>query len=345
MRNKTLKYKDAINLAMNNAMKKDKNVTLMGLGVSDPKNVFDTTIGLKKKFGKHRVFDVPCSENALTGICIGYGMKKKAILTHQRFDFMLLSFDQLINNAAKIHFMYGGNLRTNITIRTIVGKGWGQGPTHSQNFQSLLGSIPGLKVYFPFDANDVYNVLYHSIFDPNPTIIIEHRWLYDLVSKVTLKKKIKLIEQISNGTSATIVSIGNTVLDAHILKKIFSSKKIKFDIIKLISINPLNIDLIVKSLKKTGKLILLEPANKSMSVSSEIISRLKISNLSFNSILISNKEIPVPTSFYLTKKVYPEIRDTVKRICNFLSIKNDFDLKSYEAKLHDIPNKNFKGPF
>ena len=107
-----IKFKTAINLALQKAFKKDKDVLLMGLGVGDPKNIFETTEGLQKKFGKKRVFDVPCSENALTGICIGYGIKKKAILTHQRFDFMLLSFDQIINNAAKMHFMYGGNLQS-----------------------------------------------------------------------------------------------------------------------------------------------------------------------------------------------------------------------------------------
>ena len=345
MKNKNIKYKKAINLALHHAMSKDKNIMLMGLGVGDPKNVFETTEGLKEKFGEKRVFDVPCSENALTGICIGYGIKKKAILTHQRFDFMLLSFDQLINNAAKMHFMYGGNLSTNITIRAIVGKGWGQGPTHSQNFQAFLGSIPGLKVYFPFDSNDVYNVLYNSIFDPNPTIIIEHRWLYELFSKVKLINKISLAKKINTGKTATIVCMGNTVLDAYIINKIFYLKKIKFDIIKLVSINPLNTSLIVKSIKKTKKLILLEPANKSMSISSEIISRLKILGLSFESMIISNKEIPVPTSFFLSKKVYPEIKETVNKICKFLSIKKKFNLKNFERKLHDIPNNNFKGPF
>ena len=137
---------------------------------------------------------------------------------------MLLSFDQIINNAAKMHFMYGGNLQSNITIRAIVGKGWGQGPTHSQNFQSMLGSVPGLKVYFPFNSNDIFNVLYHSIFDPNPVVIIEHRWLYELESKIILQKKIKPVEKVSSGNKGTIVCIGNTVLDAHIIEKIFSQK-------------------------------------------------------------------------------------------------------------------------
>ena len=340
-----VKFKTAINLALQRALKKDKDILLMGLGVGDPKNIFETTTGLQEKFGKKRVFDVPCSENALTGICVGYGLKKKAILTHQRFDFMLLSFDQIINNAAKIHFMYGGNLQSNITIRAIVGKGWGQGPTHSQNFQAMLGSVPGLKVYFPFNSNDVFNILYHSIFDPNPVIIIEHRWLYELESKIKFQKKIKSVEKVSSGNKGTIVCIGNTVLDAYILKKTFSQKKIKFDIIKILSINPLKVNMIINSVKKTKNLILLEPTHKSMSVSSEILARVHTSGVFFRSKIISNEEMSVPTSFYLSDKVYPQIKKTVKIICNFLSINSNFDTSKYSQKLHDIPNKNFRGPF
>ena len=340
-----IKIKTAINLALQKAFKKDKDVLLMGLGVGDPKNIFETTEDFQKKFGKKRVIDIPCSENALTGICIGYGIKKKAILTHQRFDFMLLSFDQIINNAAKMHFMYGGNLQSNITIRAIVGKGWGQGPTHSQNFQSMLGSVPGLKVYFPFNSNDIFNVLYHSIFDPNPVVIIEHRWLYELESKIILQKKIKPVEKVSSGNKGTIVCIGNTVLDAHIIEKIFIQKKIKFDIIKILSINPLRVDTIVNSVRKTKNLILLEPANKTMSVSSEILARVHTSGISFKSKIISNEEMPIPTSFYLADKAYPQIKKSIKTICNFLSIKSNFDMSKFNQKLHDIPNKNFKGPF
>jgi pyruvate/2-oxoglutarate/acetoin dehydrogenase E1 component len=230
---------------------------------------------------------------------------------------MLLSFDQIINNAAKMHFMYGGNLQSNVTIRAIVGKGWGQGPTHSQNFQAMLGSVPGLKVYFPFNSNDIFNILYHSIFDPNPVVIIEHRWLYELESKIKEQKKIKFLEKISSGNNGTIVCMGNTVLDAHILKKIFHQKKITFDIIKILSINPLKVDMVINSVKKTKNLILLEPSNKSMSVSSEILARVHTSGIFFKSKIISNEEMPIPTSFYLADKAYPQIKKSVKIICNF----------------------------
>jgi pyruvate dehydrogenase E1 component beta subunit len=342
MKNK-IKFKKAINLALSNAMKKDKDVLIMGLGVGDPKNIFSTTSGLKEKFGNKRVFDVPCSENALTGIAIGYGINKKAVLTHQRFDFVTLSFDQLINNAAKLHYMYGGKLSTNITIRIIIGKGWGQGPTHSQNLQSLLAHIPGLKIYFPFNSNDVYNILFNSIFDPNPVLILEHRWLYELEGNVKFSKRISYCQKISKGNAATIVSMGNTVLDAIEIKNVFMKKKILFDIFKIISINPLKINNIISSVKKTK--ILLEPSNKQVSISSEIISILKIKKIDFESIVVSNPFMPTPTSYFLTRNHYPNLNETIKTIIKFLKLKVKIS-KIYSKKfIHDVPNKHFKGPF
>ena len=342
MKNK-ITFKKAVNLALFNAMKKDKDVLIMGLGVGDPKNIFSTTSGLKEKFGNKRVFDVPCSENALTGIAIGYGINKKAVLTHQRFDFVTLSFDQLINNAAKLHYMYGGKLSTNITIRIIIGKGWGQGPTHSQNLQSLLAHIPGLKIYFPFNSNDVYNILFNSIFDPNPVLILEHRWLYELEGNVKFSKRISYCQTISKGNAATVVCMGNTVLDAYKIREVFLKEKISLDIFKIISINPLKISKIINSVKKTKKIILLEPSHESFSVSSEIISIINSKNINFRTLKIGNPDIPTPTSYFLTSKYYPDINKTIKKILNFLKV--DFKFKKTDPLNHDIPNKNFKGPF
>ena len=125
-------------------------------GVTDPKRIFGTTKGLLENFGEERVFDVPCSENALTGIGIGASMGGvKPIMVHQRLDFFLLAMDQLVNNVAKWHFMFGSQVSIPITIRLILGRGWGQGPTHSQNLQAWFAHIPGLKVVSPSNALDV----------------------------------------------------------------------------------------------------------------------------------------------------------------------------------------------
>ena len=143
-------FSSAINEALVEAMAQDETVICYGLGVDDPKSVFGTTAGLQERFGDTRVFDTPTSENAMTGIGIGMSLNGKIpIMVHQRLDFFLLAMDQLVNSAAKWHYMFGGQKSVPITIRLIVGKGWGQGPTHSQNLQSIFSHFPGLKVVIP----------------------------------------------------------------------------------------------------------------------------------------------------------------------------------------------------
>ena len=140
-------FSQAINRALKEEMRKNKNLICLGLGVNDSLRFFGTTGGLLEEFGNKRVFETPTSENAMTGIGIGMSLyKNPCIMMHQRFDFFLLAMDQLINNAAKWHYMNGGQKSVPITIRLIIGKGWGQGPTHSQSLQSWFAHIPGLKV-------------------------------------------------------------------------------------------------------------------------------------------------------------------------------------------------------
>ena len=173
----------AINQALYDSMRLSKKVITFGLGVTDPKGVFGTTLGLEKAFGPERVFDTPTSENAMTGVGVGLAVAGfKPVMVHQRLDFFILALDQLINSAAKFHYMYGGAVNVPITIRLILGKGWGQGPTHSQNLINLFASIPGLKVVMPSNAKNAYQLLISAINDPNPVVYLEHRWVHSIKS-------------------------------------------------------------------------------------------------------------------------------------------------------------------
>ena len=162
---KKVTFADSINSAIDLAMSIDKKVVCYGLGTTDPKGIFGTTKGLEDKFGNERVFDMPTSENAMTGVAVGLAIGGfKTIMTHQRLDFFLLAMDQLVNSAAKMHYMFNGELKVPLTIRLILGRGWGQGPTHSQNLQSWFAHIPGLKVVMPSSAEDAKGLLLTSIF-------------------------------------------------------------------------------------------------------------------------------------------------------------------------------------
>jgi pyruvate dehydrogenase E1 component beta subunit len=150
MQNRELIYAKAINEAIDQVMGKMEDVYLIGLGVPDPKGIFGTTSGLQEKYGENRVMDMPVSENAMMGIVIGSAiLGMRPIFTHQRADFFFLALDQLINNGAKWHYMFGGQSSVPVVIRLIIGRGWGQGPQHSQSIHSILSHFPGLKVVAP----------------------------------------------------------------------------------------------------------------------------------------------------------------------------------------------------
>ena len=175
--NREIKFGEAIREAIDICMRDDKSVFIIGEGVPDPRGIFGSTLGLKEKYGGDRVLDMPLSENGMTGVCIGAALKgMRPIMTHQRMDFALLSMDEIINNAAKWHYMFGGKINIPLVVRMIIGRGWGQGAQHSQNLQALFAHIPGLNVIMPTTPYDVKGLLISSVENNNPVIFIEHRW-------------------------------------------------------------------------------------------------------------------------------------------------------------------------
>ena len=177
-------YSESLLLAQQECLE-DENCILMGLGVPDPKGIFGSTLGLQEKFGKDKVFDIPLSENAITGMAIGLAIKGyRPIITHQRVDFALVSTEQIINQAAKWHYMFDGEMNLPIVIRMIVGRGWGQSYQHSQCLYSLFAHIPGLKIIAPAFPNDAKGMLLSAYNDNNPVLSFEHRWLYNIKDKI-----------------------------------------------------------------------------------------------------------------------------------------------------------------
>jgi pyruvate dehydrogenase E1 component beta subunit len=181
MINRQLKFSEAIHEAIDVCLERDRKVYLMGLGVPDPIGVFGTTKGLQEKHGKKRVFDMPVAENAMSGVALGsclVGMRP--IMTHMRLEFAMTAMDQICNQAAKWHYMFGGQSKVPLTIRMLVGRGWGQGPQHSQSLHAWFAHIPGLKVVMPSTPYDAKGLLIASIEDDNPVVFFEHRWLHNI---------------------------------------------------------------------------------------------------------------------------------------------------------------------
>ena len=353
MKPRQITYAQAINEALDFALESDPNVLCFGLGVTDPKGVFGTTIGLEGKYGATRVFDMPTSENGMTGIAIGAALSgMRPVMTHQRLDFFLLAMDQLVNNAAKWHYMFGGQSSVPLTIRLILGRGWGQGPTHSQNLQSWFAHIPGLKVVMPASPEDAKGLLIEAIFDPNPVIFLEHRWLHNTLAHVPegdFRIPLGKARVVLEGKDLTVVAMSTFVPEACRSATYLSENEIDCDIIDLRSISPMDWDTIYDSVKKTGRLLVLDTGSASHSVAAEIVAKVSMecwTSLKCAPHRIAMPDIPVPTSFALTKGLYPGMEEIVLTACKMVNRKLNVNNQCSEhTEFHDIPGAWFNGPF
>jgi pyruvate dehydrogenase E1 component beta subunit len=338
---------------LDEVLKDDSSTLLFGLGVNDPKGVFGTTTDLYKKYTTSRVFETPTSENAMTGVGVGLALAGfRPIMVHQRLDFFLLAMDQLVNSAAKWHFMFGGESKVSLTIRLILGRGWGQGPTHSQNLHAWFAHIPGLKVVIPAFASDVKGLLTAAIRDPNPVIFIEDRWIHSQLAEIgELKGDVPLgvANLVTTGDNLTLVSSGYMSVLALKAVKYAKEKGLKIDLIDLRTIKPLDEKMILESVKKTGRLIVVDSGVEFGSFGAYIISR--ISSYAFDYLkiapkLLASPDVPEPTSHGVIEefKITPiKIAESIFEIMN-LDIPNDLVLE-LKSSHHDVPDSYFTGPF
>ncbi len=185
-----LTYAEALCLAQEHEMEQDENVFLYGLDVGDHKCTFGSTKGLCQKFGSKRVFSTPLSEDALTGVGIGAAISGlRPVQIHIRADFLLLCMNQLANMAGNIRYLSGGKLSCPMTVRAVIGKGWGQGSQHSKEIYTLFRHLPGLKVIVPATPQDAYSDLRAAIRANDPVLCFEPRWLYGQRGNVNVDKK------------------------------------------------------------------------------------------------------------------------------------------------------------
>lgn len=316
MRN--LKFSEALNEGTLQAMAADPKVFLIGEGIDDPKGAFGTTLDAHKKYGKARVYDSPLSENALTGVGIGAAIEgHPCVMVHMRNEFLLYAIDQVINHAAKWHYMNAGTMRVPIVIRCLVGRGWGQAAQHSQSLQALFAHIPGLKVIMPATAFDAKGMLYAAIQDPNPVICIEHRWLYEKTGEVPAEPYSVPLGQahvVSPGKDVTCVAISHQLYDALEAKRQLLTKGIDMEVIDLRSLRPLDRTTILRSLQKTGRLIVTDTGFKSFGVSAEIAALAAEEGYAYLKqpvARITLPDLPTPCSYALEEAYYPKVGDIV----------------------------------
>ena len=326
---------------------------MIGLGTPDPKGVFGTTIGLVDEYGAERILDMPVSENALSGVVLGSAIDgMRPILTHQRVDFSLVSFEQIINQAAKWHYMYGGQATAPLVIRMIVGRGWGQGPQHSQSLQSIFAHIPGLKVVMPTTPADAKGLLLSAIFDDNPVIILEHRWLYDIEGPVPEgdhRTPIGVPRVVRPGKDITIVGTSYMTIEALRAAEMLVDLGIDAEVIDLRTINPLDHKSIIDSVQKTSHLIVTDTSWRNCGVAGEIVAR--VAEEAFGYLKSAPRRVtlpdaPVPTSHALTDAFYPRAIDIAHIAGDMMGISTSgLSDNSAESGMLDVPDNSFRGPF
>ena len=353
-----LTYAQAIHEGLSQAMESDPRVVVIGEGVPDPKGIFATTAGLRDKFGPQRVFDMPLSENGMTGVCVGAALCGiRPVMVHQRIDFSLLAMDQLVNIAAKWHYMFNGLASVPLVVRVIVGRGWGQGPQHSQSLQALFAHIPGLKVVLPATAYDAKGMLIGAIEDNNPVIFIEHRWLHNIKDAVPMpgyRAPLDKARVVHAGDQITVAAFSYMVMEALLTARALAKHGIRVEVIDMRSASPLDVETVAKSVRKTGHLLALDTAWTSGSITAELITRviaMEYKALRKAPQRLASPDHPVPTSHHMAEGYYPGAVQIYEAIVALTAAK--LTPEQHESVLvsirhagpHDVPNAKFTGPF
>ena len=347
-----IKGYEAINEGLDQSLALDENVYVMGLGAPDPKGIFGTTLGLQEKYGANRVMDMPASENGITGIAIGSALGgMKPVMIHQRVDFVTLAMEQIVNQASNWHYMFGGQDSIPLVIRLVVGRGWGQGPQHSQSLQAWFAHIPGLKVVMPATAADSKGLLVAAIDDPNPVIVLEHRWTHGVTGVVPEQRQATPLGKanvLRSGTDVSLVGVSFMTLESLRAAELLDEIGVSAEVIDVRSLRPLDSVTIINSVQKTGHLVTCDTAWKSYGVSAEITAIVVeniFSNLKSAPARVALPDIPSPTSPALTAAYYPgayEIAITAAK-----SVGADYTKieKIVSKTPSDIPDASFTGPF
>jgi len=313
-----LTYVAAIREALELALSRDERVFVMGQGVDDPAGMFGITKDLHKKFGRDRVFDTPLSENALTGIAIGSALTgMRPVYMHNRPDFLLLAMDQIVNHASKWSYMFGGGVPVPIVIWAAVGRGWGGGAQHTQTLQALFMHVPGLRLVMPSTPYDAKGLLLNSIADNNPVVIIEHRWLFRQSGNVPeglyfVPFGHGIVRRA--GKDITVVGISYMVVEAMAAARELEKQGIDVEVIDPRTLKPLDEEIILNSVKKTGRLIIADTGWKTGGVGAEIAAM--VSEKGFNYLKapvrrIAALDTPTPASHVLEDRFYPSKTDIV----------------------------------
>ncbi len=318
---KTIQFREAIQQAMTEEMRRDESVYLMGEEVAEYNGAYKASKGMLDEFGPDRVLDTPISELGFAGIGVGSTMTgNRPIIEFMTFNFALVGIDQIINNAAKIRQMSGGQFPCPIVFRGPTGSAGQLAATHSQAFESWYANCPGLKVVVPSNPYDAKGLLKAAIRDNDPVIFMESEQMYGDKGEVPEGEYILPIgvaEVVEKGTDVTIVSFGKIIKEAFKAGEALKKENISCEIIDLRTVRPLDYETIFESVKKTNRLVILEEAWPFGNVATEITYQAQnqlFDYLDAPVIKINTADTPAPYSPVLLEEWLPNSNDVIAAV-------------------------------
>lgn len=272
------RFAHAITRALDDIMERDERVVLLGEDIGKAGGVFAATRGLQERYGPDRVIDMPIAENAIAGAAVGLALGGfRPVIEIMFMDFIALSMDAIVNQAAKLHFMFGGQAPVPLVVRTQHGGGLNAGPQHSQCLEAWFAHIPGLKVVVPATLDDAYALLQAAIEDPNPVIFVENKSLYPMkgdLSDAPAPVPLGKARIARPGRDLTIVTYGAMLFRALAAAETLAARDIEAEVIDLRTIQPWDEAAVLESLSRTHRLVVAHEAVEAFGVGAEIAARM-----------------------------------------------------------------------
>jgi len=318
-------YLQAINEAIAEEMERDGDVFILGEDLGTYGGAFGATQGLLDRFGPGRVVDTPISENSFVGVATGAALTGlKPIVEIMFMDFITLAMDQIVNHMTKMRYMYGGQAKIPVVIRTPAGGGRGYGPSHSQSLESWFMHVPGLKIAVPSTPHDAKWLLKAAIADPNPWLFIENKKLYSLKGEVgeEIGFAAGKASIVAAGSDCTIITYSRMAQECLQAVETLAEKGIRPEIIDLRTLSPLDMDTVYESVRKTGCAVIVEEDCKTAGVGAEISARIAekcFGALSKPVLRIACPDSPIPTSAKLESLLIPNAERITKEVTKHLS--------------------------
>ena len=320
----TKTYLQAINSALLEEMEKDKKIIILGEDIGIYGGAFGVTQGLLERFGPERVIDTPISENSIVGVAIGSALAGlRPILEIMFMDFITLAMDQIVNHLTKFRYIYGGQTKLPVVIRTAAGGGKGYGPSHSQSLESWFMHVPGLKIAVPSNPHDAKWLLKTAINDFNPWLFIENKKLYAIEGEVGSKigTPVGKANIVRSGRDCTVITYSRMTRECLSAIDAMGEKKFSIEVIDLRTLSPLDTETIYSSIRKTKCAIIVEEDCKTSGVGAEISARIMekcFRVLSRPVLRLAGCDTPIPASIELEEAFFPNAGKIIKTIRKYL---------------------------